>query len=108
MRLDHLLSKEQFSSAFPTQVGEWLAETVSDPFVVRLELMGGTLTTFIAYGWSSAIVRDGYTDTLLGPERTRECLSGKTNDPNGVSEKPPAGFGLLSRSGKLSSFGCVV
>ena len=75
MRLDHLLSKEQFSSECLEESRSLLAETVSDPFVVRLELMGGTLTTFIAYGWSSVIVRDGYTDTLLGPERTRECLS---------------------------------
>jgi hypothetical protein len=92
VRLDHLLSKEQFSSAFPTQVGEWLAETVSDPFVVRLELMGGTLTAFIAYDTGSVRSRDGYTDTLLGPERTRECVfSGKTNDPMRSSSKPPAG-----------------
>ncbi len=54
-----------------------MAETVSDPFVVRLELMGGTLTTFIAFDTGSVRGRDEYIGTLLGPERTRECLSGK-------------------------------
>ncbi|OYD67282.1 hypothetical protein BDB13_4925 [Rhodococcus sp. OK302] len=31
-----------------TQVDYWLAETVSDPFVVRRLLMGGSLTNLIA------------------------------------------------------------
>ncbi len=39
------------------------------------ELMGGTLTTFVAYELGKVRGRDGYTGTLLGPERTRECLS---------------------------------
>ena len=79
MRLDHLLSKEQFSSERLEESRTLLAETVSDPFVVRLELMGGTLTTFIAYDTGSVRGRDGYTDTLLGPERTRESVFSRQN-----------------------------
>ena len=36
-------------------------------------LMGGTLTGFIAFGQSCVVGRGEYIDTLLGPERTREC-----------------------------------
>ena len=51
-----------------------MAETVSDAYVVRRMLMGGTLTGFIAGGRSCVFDRGGYIDTLLGPERTRECF----------------------------------
>jgi hypothetical protein len=52
-----------------------VAETVSFPFVERRTLMGGTLTPIPAGGWSSVSGCGGYIDTLLGPERTRECFS---------------------------------
>ena len=62
------------------------------------ELMGGTLTIFIAYDRSSVAGRGGYTDTLLGPERTRECFfPGKTYDPLGSPRNRlalPAGPGI--------------
>ncbi|WP_230464862.1 hypothetical protein, partial [Nocardia seriolae] len=50
--------------------------------------MGGTLTTFIALDRYSVTGRGGYTDTLLGPERTDDSLSFQAkNDLLGSSEK---------------------
>ncbi len=57
--------------------------------------MGGTLTTFIALGRGSVFDRDGYTDTLLGPERTRECLSRQSKRSEGLSSIPPTGLGRV-------------
>ncbi|GAA5070030.1 hypothetical protein GCM10023318_61870 [Nocardia callitridis] len=52
-----------------------MPETISGPYVVRWMLMGGTLTGFseVSVGPEWLIVW-GYIDTLLGPERTRECF----------------------------------
>ncbi|MET8780129.1 hypothetical protein ABZV58_34510, partial [Nocardia sp. NPDC004654] len=48
------------------------------------ELMGGTLTSFIAFGRGHVFDRGGYIDTLLGPERT-DVLSRQKDDPLGSS-----------------------
>jgi hypothetical protein len=52
-----------------------LAETVSDPLVVRRELMGGRWQAFVfVTAGLSAGGRTNYIGILLGPERTRECF----------------------------------
>lgn len=50
--------------------------------------MGGTLTSFIALDRDCVPGRGGYTDTLLGPERT-DVLSRQDNDRTGLSVIPP-------------------
>ncbi len=60
--------------------------------------MGGTLTTFIALDQYSVTDRGEYTDTLLGPERTRGSDSFQAkNDETGSSVIPPSVLGLVLR-----------
>ncbi len=104
MRLDHLLSKEHFSRHAHTGGSVVLAETVSDAYVIRRTLMGGTLTdsSRVSIGRHDWLAR-GYIGTLLGPERTRECFSGQDNDKAG-SSVIPQGFPL---AGAEFGFGFV-
>lgn len=76
MRLDHLLSKEHFSTDTHTggMVNVWWQRPFMSSNVGLRELMGGTLTSFIAFDQSCVVGRGEYIGTLLGPERTRECF----------------------------------
>lgn len=88
MRLDHLLSKEHFSRWYLEQSRSPLAETVSDSHVVRLELMGGTLTTSPAYRpvLSDRPAVDISTHCWVLKEQT--FFPGKKYDPLRSSEIP--------------------
>lgn len=72
-----------------------MPETVESSSVGLRTLMGGTLTAFIAFDQSSVVGRGEYIDTLLGPERTRECfLLGKITTRLGL-QSYREGFRIL-------------